>query len=250
MRASRVRSPHADGDMKRFSGEGRNYSGCWRSGIIEKERLSGRETVFPHGPPVCRRRVRIPSRGLPTVQHDPAGGSGRLPDMRKGLRRTGGDLRCVRWIHRRGARKTERPGSREDAVVGPRDLRVEGEGTRREGLPRFLRCRPPRTPGERGSFGGAARHREKGSPPRPRHTERTARDGCRVPEAWRGKGFDVTSVERILTEDFPHFRERTARLIRAQVMKNAESGKYRCPLCEVAVDRTAEECGYCGARFA
>ena len=69
-------------------------------------------------------------------------------------------------------------------------------------------------------------------------------------EAWRGKGFDVTSVERILTEDFPHFRERTARLIRAQVMKNAESGKYRCPLCEVAVEQTAEECGYCGARFA
>ena len=69
-------------------------------------------------------------------------------------------------------------------------------------------------------------------------------------EAWRMKGFDVKSVERILTEDFPHFRERTARLIRAQVMKKAESGKYRCPLCEVAVDRAAEECGNCGARFA
>ena len=122
-------------DMKRFPGEGRNYSGCWRSGIIEKERLSGREMVFPHGPPVFRLRVRISSRGLPTVQHDPAGGSGRLPDVRKGLRWMGGDLRCVRWIHRRGARRTERPGGREDAVVGPRDLRVEGEGTRREGLP-------------------------------------------------------------------------------------------------------------------
>src|SRR5207247_3344150 len=58
-------------------------------------------------------------------------------------------------------------------------------------------------------------------------------------EAWRGKGFDVTSVERILTEDFSHFRERTARLIRAQVMKNAESGKYRCPLCEVEIGRKA-----------
>src|SRR5439155_808251 len=41
-------------DMKRFPGEGRNYSGCWRSGIIEKERLSGREIVFPHGPPAVR----------------------------------------------------------------------------------------------------------------------------------------------------------------------------------------------------
>jgi hypothetical protein len=69
-------------------------------------------------------------------------------------------------------------------------------------------------------------------------------------EAWRRKGFDVGSVERILTEDLPHFRQRTARLIRAQVMKKAESGTYRCPLCEVAVDRTAEECDNCGARFA
>jgi hypothetical protein len=69
-------------------------------------------------------------------------------------------------------------------------------------------------------------------------------------EAWSRKGFDVGSVERILADDFLHFRERSARLIRAQVMKKAESGKYRCPLCEVAVDRTAEECANCGARFA
>ena len=69
-------------------------------------------------------------------------------------------------------------------------------------------------------------------------------------EAWRRKGFDVKPVEHILTEDLPHFRERTAKLIRAQVMKKGESGRYRCPLCEVAVDRTAEECENCGARFA
>src|SRR5437660_357994 len=121
-------------DMKRFPGEGRNYSGCWRFGIIEKERLSGREVVFPHGPRVFRLRLRIPNRGLPTAQHETAGGSGRLPDVRKGLRWMGGDLRCMRWIHCRGARRTERLTGREDAVVGPRNLRVEGEGTRREGL--------------------------------------------------------------------------------------------------------------------
>lgn len=68
-------------------------------------------------------------------------------------------------------------------------------------------------------------------------------------EAWRLKGFDVASVERILTDDLPHFRERSARLIRAQVMKKAESGKYRCPLCEVRLESTADECGNCGARF-
>jgi predicted amidophosphoribosyltransferase len=68
-------------------------------------------------------------------------------------------------------------------------------------------------------------------------------------EAWRLKGFDVGSVERILTDDLPHFRERSARLIRAQVMKTAQSGKYRCPLCEVRLESTAEECNNCGARF-
>ena len=68
-------------------------------------------------------------------------------------------------------------------------------------------------------------------------------------EAWRMKGFDVEPVERVLTEDLPHFRERTPRLIRAQVMKKAESGKYRCPLCEVALPSIAEECNNCGARF-
>src|SRR5207247_8839347 len=97
-------------DMKRFPGEGRNYSGCWRSGIIEKERLSGREVVFPHGPRVFRLRLRIPNRGLPTVQHDPAGGSGRMPAVRKGLWWEGGDRRCMREIDGRGGRRTERTG--------------------------------------------------------------------------------------------------------------------------------------------
>jgi len=69
-------------------------------------------------------------------------------------------------------------------------------------------------------------------------------------EAWQAKGFDVTTVERILVEDPSHFRERSVRLIRTQVMKAADSGTYRCPLCEVRLEITAEECGNCGARFA
>lgn len=68
-------------------------------------------------------------------------------------------------------------------------------------------------------------------------------------EAWRSKGFDVAPVERILEEDLAQFRKKSARLIRAQVMKKADSGKYRCPLCEVRLESTAEECGNCGARF-
>jgi len=68
-------------------------------------------------------------------------------------------------------------------------------------------------------------------------------------EAWRTKGFDVERVEHLLEEDLLHFRERSARLIRLQVGKKADSGKYRCPLCEVRLESTAEECANCGARF-
>ena len=76
------------------------------------------------------------------------------------------------------------------------------------------------------------------------------REECRHQiEAWRTKGFDVAPVERILEEDLTYFREISARLIHAQVMKKAESGTYRCPLCEVLLESTAEECGNCGARF-
>ena len=77
------------------------------------------------------------------------------------------------------------------------------------------------------------------------------REECLHPiEAWQAKGVDVASVERIFVEDPTHFRERSARLIRKQVMKTADSGKYRCPLCEVRLDITEEECSNCGARFA
>src|SRR3989449_3737464 len=68
-------------------------------------------------------------------------------------------------------------------------------------------------------------------------------------EAWRTKGFDVEQLDPLLEEDLLHFRERSARLIRLQVGKKADSGKYRCPLCEVRLESTAEECGDCGARF-
>src|SRR2546425_7269147 len=69
-------------------------------------------------------------------------------------------------------------------------------------------------------------------------------------EAWRTKGFDVAHVEHLLEEDLPNFRERSARLIRLQVAKKVDSGKYRCPLCEVRLESTAVECINCGARFA
>ena len=69
-------------------------------------------------------------------------------------------------------------------------------------------------------------------------------------DAWRQKGFDVAPVEQLLAEDLSSFRAGGTRLIRLQAMKKAGSGTYRCPLCEISVESTAEECGNCGARFA
>jgi len=68
-------------------------------------------------------------------------------------------------------------------------------------------------------------------------------------EAWRTKRFDVVHVEHLLEEDLSNFRERSVRLIRLQVAKKVDSGKYRCPLCEVRLESTAEQCANCGARF-
>ncbi len=69
-------------------------------------------------------------------------------------------------------------------------------------------------------------------------------------EAWRAKGFDVEALERLLESDLQGFRERGVRLIRAQILKKAQGGRYRCPLCDAALAATAEECENCGARFA
>src|SRR5947207_2967240 len=43
---------------------------------------------------------------------------------------------------------------------------------------------------------------------------------------------------------------RKALLLDLVTRKEPHATGARCPLCEVAVDQTAEECGYCGARFA
>ncbi len=69
-------------------------------------------------------------------------------------------------------------------------------------------------------------------------------------EAWRTKGFDVRPLEKLLEDDVRGFQEKSVRIIRAQMMKKADRGGYRCPLCEVRVAADAVECENCGARFA
>lgn len=69
-------------------------------------------------------------------------------------------------------------------------------------------------------------------------------------DAWREKGFETSALERLLDDDLEAFREKSVRIIRAQIMKRLERGKYKCPLCEVVLRPEVEVCDNCGARFA
>jgi hypothetical protein len=69
-------------------------------------------------------------------------------------------------------------------------------------------------------------------------------------EAWRAKGFDVEPVLVLLAQHPNNFRSRAVRLIRAQIRKKNEGGQYRCPLCDLLLAPSAEDCPNCGARFA
>lgn len=68
-------------------------------------------------------------------------------------------------------------------------------------------------------------------------------------EAWREKGFDVGPLEALLASNLDGFREKSVRLIRAQILKKVEGGEFRCPLCDVALPPEAEQCENCGAKF-
>lgn len=69
-------------------------------------------------------------------------------------------------------------------------------------------------------------------------------------DAWRDRGFDVTAIEALLGTNLEEFRERSVRLIRAQILKRSKGGEFRCPLCDVRLPAAAAECENCGAKFA
>ena len=69
-------------------------------------------------------------------------------------------------------------------------------------------------------------------------------------DAWRERGFEVAALEALLAKDLEGFRERSVRLIRAQILKRAKGGEFRCPLCDVRLAAAATECDNCGAKFA
>lgn len=67
---------------------------------------------------------------------------------------------------------------------------------------------------------------------------------------WQARGFQTAELERVLREEGSEaFREKSVPVIRAQVRKHREDGRFRCPLCEVALSPSVEECGNCGAKF-
>ncbi len=81
--------------------------------------------------------------------------------------------------------------------------------------------------------------------------EEVLRDECRRQvAAWRAKGFDVAGLEALAAGDLEEFRDRSLRLIRAQVLKRSDGGVFRCPLCDDPLPAAAEACENCGAKFA
>ena len=67
---------------------------------------------------------------------------------------------------------------------------------------------------------------------------------------WRIRGLETAELERLLREEGSEaFRSHFVRIIRAQVMKRRVGGRFECPLCDVPLAPTVEECGNCGARF-
>ena len=69
-------------------------------------------------------------------------------------------------------------------------------------------------------------------------------------QEWRKRGIDTRELERILREEGSDaFRAKFVRIVRAQVLKTQRDGRFLCPICDVEIEATVEECGNCGAKF-
>lgn len=68
-------------------------------------------------------------------------------------------------------------------------------------------------------------------------------------EAWKKRGFDVTTLEQMLDRDIEEFRTNCVREIRRQINKEHRESKFACPLCQASVEAKSGECPNCGAKF-
>lgn len=68
-------------------------------------------------------------------------------------------------------------------------------------------------------------------------------------ETWQGQNVDIDPIEQLFQGDPDSPGENGDRIIGHQVVKDAEAGGYRCPLCDIRLEVVGEECENCGARF-
>jgi rubrerythrin len=68
-------------------------------------------------------------------------------------------------------------------------------------------------------------------------------------EAWRGKGFDVSALEKLLEKDPDEFRVNCVKILRLQIRKQLKDFKFVCPLCSTGLEAETKACPNCGALF-
>jgi len=67
---------------------------------------------------------------------------------------------------------------------------------------------------------------------------------------WRVRGFETLELEQILRDEGSDaFKAKFVAIIRCQLLKRRDGGRFACPLCDVELDATTEECENCGAKF-
>jgi hypothetical protein len=67
---------------------------------------------------------------------------------------------------------------------------------------------------------------------------------------WRERGIDTTLVERILREEGEGaFRAKFAAIVRCQLGKRRDNGRFWCPVCDEELAADEPECENCGAKF-
>lgn len=69
-------------------------------------------------------------------------------------------------------------------------------------------------------------------------------------EEWKSRGIDTLPLERVFLEEGEDaFRGKFAPILRRQIAKLREGGRFWCTICNLELDPDAEECENCGAKF-
>lgn len=67
---------------------------------------------------------------------------------------------------------------------------------------------------------------------------------------WRSAGIDTSLLEQILSEEGEaSFRRKYGEIVRRQIAKRREAGRFWCPICDEELAPDEPECENCGAKF-